>query len=185
MIFASAGHNSKSKTIKQDSGAVANGYKEGDLTIDFRDLVCAHLDIMGAKYIKDYDEESLAMYLSRIKTGSGSVVIEYHFDASDSNQKATGTTAIVEEECNKYDIDFATEISASTSLILGIKNRGVIKESESYRGRLGLMREEGIICLCELCFITNKNDLDKYFQNRYTLAKKHAQLLVKYDSLLS
>jgi hypothetical protein len=78
-IFISAGHNSKSKTIKQDPGAVnKQGIKEGDLTIEFRDLVCQELDLLNANYIKDLDEESLSMYLNRIKTGSGSVVVEYH-----------------------------------------------------------------------------------------------------------
>jgi hypothetical protein len=57
---------------------------KGDLTIEFRDLVCQELDLLNAKYIKDLDEESLSMYLNRIKTGSGSVVVEYHVSDGDS-----------------------------------------------------------------------------------------------------
>lgn len=184
MIFLSAGHNSKSKTIKQDPGAVANGYKEGDLTIEFRDLVKKELDTMGVKYITDLDEESLSMYLHRITTGSGSVVLEYHFDAA-SNTSVGGTTSLVEEEADRLDRAFAKEIVDSTSKILGISNRGVKSESESHRGRLGLMREEGIICLCELAFITSVSDLEKYHQNKHELAKAHALILKKYEDIIS
>ena len=183
MIFISAGHNSKSKTIKPDSGAVANGYQEGDLTIDFRDRVCRCLTEMKVPFITDYEEESLSMYLNRIKTGSGSVVIEYHFDSADSST-ASGTTSIVEEEADRLDKSFATEIANANSSILGLRNRGVISEAESHRGRLGLMREEGIICLSELCFISSIDDLKKYFAYRDVLARRHAEIIVKYENML-
>ncbi|MGE9312897.1 N-acetylmuramoyl-L-alanine amidase [Niabella sp. CJ426] len=183
MIFISAGHNSKSKKVKADPGAVANGYKEGDLTIEFRDLVCKELDALKAPYITDADEETLAMYLQRIKTGPGSVVIEYHFDAA-SNPAATGTTGLIEIEADRLDKAFAKELTESTAAILGIRNRGVLDEGQSHRGRLGLMREDGIICLVELGFITNKSDLDRYFANKQLLARRHAEIIVKYENII-
>ena len=185
MIYISAGHNSKSKNIKQDPGAVnKQGIKEGDLTIEFRDLVSKELTKLGAKFITDSDEESLAMYLNRIQTGSGSVVIEYHFDSAESD-KATGTTGLVEAEADRLDKAFAKEITDSVSNTLAIKNRGVISESDSRRGRLGLMREEGIICLCELAFISNPNDLAAYHANKQKLAAIHAQIIKRYEDLIA
>ncbi|MBO9592728.1 MAG: N-acetylmuramoyl-L-alanine amidase [Niabella sp.] len=183
MIFISAGHNSKSKKVKQDPGAIGNGYKEGDLTIDFRDRVCKELDALKARYIKDSDEETLAMYLNRIRTGNGSVVIEYHFDAAES-PAATGTTGLIEEESDRFDKAFAKEITDTTAAVLGIRNRGVIDEAQSHRGRLGLMREDGIICLAELAFISNKDDMDRYFGHRDLLAKRHAEIIVKYENMI-
>ena len=60
MIFLSAGHNSKSRTIKPDPGAINKyGIKEGDLTIEFRDLVAAELTKMGVPFKTDLQEESL------------------------------------------------------------------------------------------------------------------------------
>lgn len=183
-IFISAGHNSQSKTIKQDPGAInKQGVKEGDLTNEFRDLVSAELTKLGVKHIKDSDEESLAMYLNRIKTGSGSVVIEYHFDSA-ATETATGCTGLIEEEADRLDKAFAAELTTSIATTLGIKNRGVIRESESHRGRLGLMREEGIICLVELCFLSNPNDLNKYHHGKTILAKKHAEILKRYEDLI-
>lgn len=184
MIYISAGHNSKSRTIKADPGAVnKNGIKEGDLTIEFRDLVKKELDALGLKYISDTEEESLAMYLSRIQTGNASVVVEYHFDSADSFT-ASGCTALVEGEADRLDKAFAKEMVDSTAKILGIKNRGTISETESHRGRLGLMREDGLVCLVELAFISNEGDLTAYHAHKEELAKAHALIIQKYEAMI-
>lgn len=180
-IFLSAGHSPQS--IKPDNGASANGYTEADLAINFRELVELELNKLKAKYITDSDSERLAEYLERIKTGNGSVVLEFHFDAA-ANPKATGTTSIVGVDADRLDMAFAREIVNATSTILGIKNRGVISEAQSHRGRLGLMRENGIVSLLELCFITNKLDLERYFKNKFVLAREIAKILVRYEAMI-
>lgn len=180
MVFPSAGHNPKG--IKTDPGAIGNGYREADLTIEIRDLVCKELDALGVKYIKDSDDETLAQYLQRIQTGNGSVVIEFHFDAA--GPTATGSTAIVEEEADRLDKAFAQEIVNATSKCLGIKNRGVISEAATHRGRLGLMREEGIICLLEVGFISNASDVHAYQCTKQALAMVLAPIIKKYEDIL-
>jgi N-acetylmuramoyl-L-alanine amidase len=183
MIFLSAGHNSQSESIKRDPGAVNKfGVREGDLTIEFRDLVSKELTCMGIKHITDLKEENLQMYLNRIKTGTGSMVIEYHFDAGP--ETATGCTSLVEEDADRLDKACATELAAVTSNMLGIRNRGVKPESWTRHGRLALMREEGIICLFEIGFITNQEDLAKYHINKLMLAKAHAAILAKYEAMI-
>jgi N-acetylmuramoyl-L-alanine amidase len=181
MIYISAGHTSRG--VKQDPGAVGNGYREADLTVEFRDLVIAELQKQNIKVIKDQDDERLGEYLKRIQTGNGSVVVEYHFDAALS-QTATGTTALIEAEADRLDKAFGKELVESTSSILGIKNRGVLTEKDSHRGSLGLMREEGIICLVEICFISNKSDLDAYHKNKKILAKAHADIILKFENMI-
>lgn len=184
MIFLSAGHNSKSRSIKADPGAINKyGVKEGDLTIEFRDLVAMNLQQMGVPFKKDLEEENLQMYLSRIKTGTGSVVIEYHFDAGP--ESAEGSTALVEEDSDANDKMFATELLTSANRILGTKFRGVKPESFTRHGRLALMREEGIICLFEICFLTNEKDMQKYHTKKHELAKAHAEIIAKYELLIS
>lgn len=181
MIFISAGHNTKS--IKPDPGAVGNGYKEADLTIEIRDLVCQELDRLGIPYVKDSDSETLSQYLKRINTGSASCVLEFHFDSAASDT-ATGATALIEGEADRLDRAFASELVDVTSKCLGIKNRGVISETESHRGRLGLMREDGIICLLEVCFISNKNDIEAYHCTKQALAMLLAPIIKKYEDVL-
>lgn len=184
MVFVSAGHNSKSTTIKQDPGAMnKQGVKEGDLTIEFRDIVIYELGLLGVKCIKDSEEENLGMYLRRINTGNGSVVVEYHFD-SNEKPEPTGCTGLVEAEADRFDIAFAKKLNDTTASILGIKNRGVLTEKQSHRGSLGLMREDGLICLVELCFISNPDDLAKYHAKKKELAKAHAKIIKEFEDLI-
>ena len=72
----------------------------------------------------------------------------------------------------------------TTSSILGIKNRGVISEDQSARGKLGLMREQGIVALLEIGFISNPNDLAAYQKNKYKLAAAIADILIKYEKMI-
>jgi len=181
MLFVSAGHNKNG--VKIDLGASANGYHEAILTSEFRNLVANELTKLGAKFITDRDDERLAEYLERIKTGTGSVVLEFHFDAS-NNPKATGTTSVVGADADRLDIAFAKEVSNIVSIVLGIKNRGVMNEKDSHRGRLGLMRETGIVCLVELGFLTNINDMNFYQARKIILAKEIAKILIRYDALI-
>lgn len=174
--FISAGHHNK------DSGAVGNGYQENKLTMEFRDLVVAECLKKGLKVITDKDTETLGEYLRRIQTGSGSVVIEFHFDAA-TVKTATGTTALVGDDADRLDKAFANELTLATSSILGIKNRGVKSESDSHRGRLGLMREQGTVALLEICFISNENDMKAYQKNKKQLAYAIAGVIEKFENL--
>ena len=181
MIFISAGHNNKG--IKQDPGAIGNGFHEADLAVEFRNLVTQWLNAMGVEFITDKDDERLSDYLKRIKTGNGSVVVEYHFDAAASST-ATGTTALIGNDADRLDKAFALELVNSTAKQFGIKNRGVKTEAESHRGSLGLMRESGTVALVELAFISNINDLNAYQKNKHELAKIHAEILERYEKLV-
>lgn len=175
--FLSAGHHLR------DSGAVAHGKQENLEMIKFRDLVVNYAKSFGVQVISDKDTETLGQYLERIKTGSGSVVLEFHLDASASDT-ATGCTAVVGDDADRLDKMFAKELVDTTANILGIRNRGVIPESKTHRGKLGLMREQGIVSLLEICFITNKNDMAALEANQYTLASAIAKIVKKYDDML-
>lgn len=181
MIFISAGHNPKG--IKTDPGAIGNGYKEADLAVEFRNLVCENLIAKGLKFITDKDDERLGSYLERIKTGNGSVVVEYHFDAA-ASKDATGTTALVGVDADRLDKAFATELVNATAKCFGIKNRGVKSEADSHRGSLGLMREQGIVSLIELAFISNVNDMKAYQFYKTKLAQIHADIIERYEKLI-
>lgn len=174
--FISAGHHLR------DSGALGTGYQENMETIGFRDLVVTILRAKGLKVITDEDNETLPQYLNRIQTGEGSVVLEFHFDAY--NRKASGSTALYGIDADRNDKAFADELVAGCSSIMGIPNRGSISETESHRGRLGLMREKGIVCLLELAFIDNDNDMALYQNKKLDLANFVANVVEKYENLI-
>ena len=177
MIFISAGHHLR------DSGAIGSGTQENLETIKFRDLVCSFLTSLGVAFKKDNDNETLQEYFDRIKTGDGSVVLEFHFDSSGTG-KAGGTTALVGNDADRLDKAFAKELADTTSFILGVKNRGVKPESQSHRGRLRIMRESGTVCLLEVCFIDNIEDMILYNQKKEILANSIANILARYEALV-
>ena len=175
--FISAGHHLK------DSGAVGSGTQENLEAIKFRDIVVNYCKGSNLKIITDNDNETLNQYLQRIKTGEGSVVIEFHFDAS-VNATATGTTCLVGSDADRLDKAFAKDLVDTTARVLGIRNRGVISEDKSHRGRLGLMREQGIVALLEICFISNPKDMEAYKSNQYMLGAEIAKIIKKYDDMI-
>ena len=112
--FISAGHHNK------DSGAIGvDGRKESEEAIKLRDAVVKYCKEKGLKVITDDDDETLAQYLTRIQTGDGSVVLEFHFDAFD--KIASGTTALVSFFIvteNVLNFSFAGLIKISLTLFL-------------------------------------------------------------------
>lgn len=177
MIFLSAGH------FNQDPGAVGNGYVERDLTIELRGLVLGEIQKLGGSVVLDDDRESLAKYISRIKPGFGSVVCELHFNAAGS-ASATGAEVLYPQSGSLLSIDLAKELTLAISSTLGIVSRGAKSESESHRGRLAILRTAaGISCLPEICFISSKSDMVAYQNNKKVLAKRIAEILVKYDKV--
>lgn len=184
MIFLSAGHNPNGPN--PDPGAVANGVREADLTVELRNLVATELSKLGAMVTTDHDNEPLAEYLRRIKPGNASVVCEIHFNASD-NPKATGVETIVPATADHNELAMAAELSAVINKHTGLLlrgNNGVITESDSHRGRLAIMRKEGMNALIEVCFISNITDLARYRKAKTQIAKDIAAVLVKYDAVI-
>ena len=181
MIFISAGHNPNG--LKQDPGAIGNGYHEANLTVEFRNLVVALLRAKKIDVITDKDDERLGTYLKRAQTGNGSVVLGFHFDAAGTST-ATGTTVLIGNDADRLDKAFAKELVEACATTLSIKNRGVKTESESHRGGLGLMREQGTVALLEICFISNKEDIFQYQNNKISLASKIAEIVERYEKLI-
>ncbi len=183
--YISAGHSNIPGT-NYDPGAVGvNGRTEASETVKMRDAVINHLVDGGYKVIKDLDGESLKQYLNRIQTGTGSVVVEFHFNAF--NSTATGVEVLVQRDADKMDKAFAKALADITAIETGLplRNGGVKSESESARGSLGLMREAGLVALIEICFIDNPKDMAAYDRAFDRLARGYAELIVQYDAMLT
>lgn len=182
MIFISGGH-CNTPGPNYDPGAIGvNGRKEADETVKMRDAVIYHLRKRGAPFIQDRAGESLKQYLKRINTGTGSLVVEYHFNAA--NGSATGVEVLVQSDADKMDKACAKELCEVSATFMGIKNRGVKSEADSHHGRLALMREQGIVVLVELCFIDNPEDMAAYDSAFNDLAEAYAGILIKYDAMM-
>jgi len=184
MKYISSGH-CNTPGPNYDPGAPGiNGHWEANETVILRDAVVAEIMKRGyTDIVQDLNSESLSQYLKRIKPGDGSVVVELHFNAGPVS--ATGTEALIGVDADRHDKAMAAEFASATSLILGIKNRGVKSEADTRHKRLGLMRETGIVTLVEVCFISNANDMAMYDQNFEALVRSYADIIIRYDLMLN
>lgn len=182
-IFLSAGHTRKGS----DSGAVAHGYKEGDLAAALRDKVVAELKLLGVTPIVDDDKNALVQTINAFKAAVNptAILVDIHFNAG--GEVATGTETFVPDTPTSFELELAGEISESIGEILGIKLRGlaygftgVKTEAQSARGKLGWMRLTGENVLLEVCFMSNKKELETYLFNENKLAKRIALILATF-----
>lgn len=178
VVYPIAGHHNA------DPGAVYNSQKEADKTKELRNLISKYLNQKGHKHILDSDQETNAQLQKRIKPGAGSVLSDHHFNAV-LNPNASGCEVIVANNANANSRAIAKELADGTSCILGIPNRGVKTESQTNRGRIGILNlNAGIAVLVEVCFLSNPKDMVKYESKKEELAKFYAETYIKYDNLI-
>ena len=170
-IFITAGHGGI------DPGAVGNGYKEADLTLELRDLIVAELKDKYTVFT-DVNDHSLSKVLTWLRSliTANVLLVDIHFNAS-INALATGTEVLVPDNCSILESKLATSLSINISKLLGLKNRFVKKESQSARGKIGILNIPAENILIEVCFISNKADVEAYQKNKALLAKEIANTI--------
>lgn len=176
-IFISAGHSNKRG---RDVGAVSSLGIEGELTVEFRDLLVKELKKLGINPIYDKNDSILVESLRffKNKTSKDSIVIDIHWNSA--TPKATGTEVLIPNNYTNFEKKLAQDIVDLISTTLNIRSRGVKTEADSHHGRLGWMKLTGENILIEVCFLSNKNDMDSYQKNKEELAKRIAIVLFEY-----
>ena len=184
-IYISAGHSNKSG---RDRGASGNGYIEGELAVELRNLIVSELRKLGKNPIVDADDSILSQTINffRNKTTNRCIVVDIHWNAA--GPTATGTETLIPSDNTKFERDLAKACSDVISETLGIVLRGnhaglrgVKTELESRYGRLGFMRLTGENILLEVCFITNSGDMTRYQRYKRTLAERLANVLAEFS----
>lgn len=178
MIYLLAGHTPKG--INQDPGAVGNGYREADLTMELRNLVADKLRAMGYQVHEDDDTQRLQQVLDSINAYESDIVFDIHFNAGGG----TGVECIVPERSTELERELANKVNVMISTMLRLKNRGVKGESETARKRIAVMRENGINCLLETCFIDNKTDITQYQLRKSDVATELALIISEFEDKL-
>ena len=172
-IIISAGHGGN------DPGAVANGYTERDLAIEFRELLVKELLLLGVKPLIDDNKNALKQtlaWLIGVLKSDKTVCIDIHWNAA--IPKARGTEIIIPDKPSLFESSFAKEI-LDVFVSNGFTSRGVKTESQTARKRLGWMRPSAENILIEMAFLTNTLDLELYKMVKYKLAKELAVVIKK------
>lgn len=165
-IFISAGHSST------DPGAAANGLTEAQVVLEFRDLVAFYLEQKGATFGRDGRKgENFPLSQAAALAKQYDIAVEFHLNAGPVT--ATG----VETLSATKGYAFASKLCSVVEDTLSIPNRGAKPENSGQHSRLAFVQAGGIIL--ELFFLTNKEDLRKYQEKKWLLAKAVANALME------
>jgi len=161
-----------------DSGADGHGFRESALAIEFRNLLVADLKKLSVNCIVDPDSnklvDSLVFFKNYFKPDS--INVDIHWNAA--SPAATGTEVLINTQATPFEKQLGAKIADAIATILNIKNRGLKTEVQSARGSLAWMKQLGRNYIIEMCFISNKTDMDKYQAKKLELSKAIAIILL-------
>jgi N-acetylmuramoyl-L-alanine amidase len=167
-VFLSAGHSNV------DPGAVANGRREADIAVEFRNIVGFYLHREGIRFELDgAGTENLP--LSRaVKMAKGhDLAVEFHCNAA-ANTTATGVECL----SNAKQAQLAGKLSRSIAVALNLRDRGAKPENAGQHHRLAFISDAGGI-IVELFFITNPADLAAYDARKWLAGREVASILAR------
>lgn len=163
-IYISAGHSNS------DPGAVANGRKEADIAVEFRNIVSFYLHKMKVIHGTDgQGTENLPLKIAAANAKRATLAVEFHCNAGPTT--ATG----VEVLAGPNRKNMASALCALIAETIDIRNRGFKPENSGQHKRLAFVQAGGMIV--ELLFITNPRDLAKYDARKWVLGKAVAEFL--------
>lgn len=197
MIYITAGHNLNS--AKKGNGAFGIEHPTHKGRIDeaveniwMRDAISDHLRKHGLKVSNDSNTTGLSSVLAwlRSKAGANDWCIEIHFNAGPAT--ASGTECVVPNDHTTTEGAMAQAICRAVNVATsqggkGIRIRerapgrkGIVLERETARGRIAFLHSPAVAhnVLAEICFITNKRDVELYFINRKRIARTIAEHII-------
>jgi N-acetylmuramoyl-L-alanine amidase len=169
-VYLFAGHGAG------DPGATFGNMTEAELTKELRDLVASYSQI---KVIKDNDNLRTAQLLRSIGWLEQDLIIDIHFNAS-SNATANGTEIIIPARSTELERNMADDLCTILSMTMQTRNRGTKSETQTARGRIGILNVSGTNLLIEICFMTNVGDMIKYRKAQDNVAKQIANFILKW-----
>lgn len=168
-ILLIAGHG------QGDPGAVANGYKEADLTREVVKLLKPQLDNYADVTVADTSKN---WYKNTMDFSPHDYVLEIHFNAGANDTKgngsSTGTEIYITTSEKTHGVE--TEIVKGISSI-GFKNRGVKRKNWTVISRA---KKQGVSsALLEVCFIDDKDDMSLYQAKKAEVVQSIANGIIK------
>lgn len=175
-VYLCAGHRGG------NTGANVNGFKEAEETIWIRDAVAKRLIEKGVEVILDDDKAQLNDVVKTInKTCEpADICVDFHFN-SFGNSSANGSEVYKPFNYSLTEVELAEDMLYATTYILKTKSRGIKNEGAGQHNRLAMLSD--VKCnsiLLEICFISNKEDLQKYLDKKEDLVIMYAETLLQH-----
>lgn len=164
-IIIEAGHHFKPGS--PDPGAVSGTYKEADLTLYAKGRIAHYIRSFypEVEVLLDKDTDTLKEVLNWIRSveGSNSIIYSLHWNSA-SSSAATGVEAFISDKASALSKKMARRAVDVIHKISGIRDRGVKTETQSARGKLGILNTASPATLIEFAFINNPKDREDFFE---------------------
>lgn len=159
-----------------DPGAVGNGYNEADLAREFVTLLKLQLDKYADVTMFDLSKNPYEYFKTiSFNFKEYDYVLEVHFN-SYKEVAANGVEILVHPAEKSVGVENAI-INYITDL--GFKNRGV-KTRTDLRNMNVCKGQQGVsYALLEVCFISNKHDMQMYVENKSDIVKAAARGIIE------
>ena len=165
-ILLSAGHS------ETDPGAVAQGRREADIAVEFRNIVSFYLMRDGIAHAMDGHGTRNYPLSEAVKLAAmRDIAVEFHCNAGPAS--AHGAEVLAGPD----DMQFAARLSRAVAQGLGIRDRGAKPENAGQHSRLAFVRAGGVIV--ELFFLTNRADLTAYYNRKWLAARNVAGVIAE------
>lgn len=185
-LFFEKGHTS----VKgMDMGAPGTPYNEGQLTSELVDLIALYLnDIYRIKAEVDANDTTLDKTIAwlRHKTTPRCIVCSIHFNSA--TPAAEGVECFIPQRYTQFELGLAEALVNAVVKQTAFKRRGatagkagVKDETQSARKRLGWMSVVGENVLLEVCFISNKQEMEVYQLQKKQIAREIANTLAEWS----
>lgn len=186
-IYLIAGHQ---VVNNKGTGAHSPYGDEAVLAHSLRDDIAAELRAYGHQVVTDVSANPLnavLRWLRPLATGKD-VVIDIHFNSA-ANPQANGTEVIIPRVHTHKEMALAIKLSGVIAQTLGTRLRrgkiihaGVKDETETAHGRIAILSQISAptSVLLEICFLSNYDDMTKFFENRHLLVRQLAKAISEY-----
>lgn len=188
-IYLTAGH----QVINgKGTGAQSPYGDEAVLALELRDMIAAVLREFGHQVITEVPTDALSTVIRWLRpiVTSKDIVIDIHFNSA-ANVQANGTEVIIPSKHTDAELQLAKSLASEISKALTTKLRsgkiihaGVKAEDETAHGRIAILSQpwQPTNVLLEICFLSNYDDMSKYFNAKQHLVHRLSSAISAFAS---
>ena len=172
-IAITAGHSNT------DPGAVNGNYKEAFIAVEMRNEVAKRVRLAGIEVLTDgegSDNQNLNTAIGLAKK-TKKFALEFHLNAS-TNKTAKGVEALALDKDKAVCQKLCKAVSEVLDTPVRGSDGGWKSQSSGQHAKLGFVSAGGIVM--EVFFISNDNELKKYFANREELYDAIAKVIIEH-----
>lgn len=184
LIILTAGHHAT------DSGATSLIWGNENINTQLlRNTILFYLKRADVDVFYDLDTWTLSQVIQRAKIAARGrenvLALDIHFNSFHTHQ-ANGTEIIIDDHASDLTESIARELLDISVDVFKLKDRGIKRERQTARKRLGFLDITEHSFVDEVAFLSNDDDMRAVINNYWVWAERRAKYLINWcnDNIL-